>query len=83
MQNESCTRHVPCIRHEPWQFLQFCIKINHLGVILILYICTSLLIQSRCNLAVSSDLFPFPAIQCSHWDDCCQQQHSCLTATHK
>ncbi len=42
MQNESCTRHVPCIRYEPWQFLQFCIKFNHLGVILILYIWTSL-----------------------------------------
>ncbi len=39
-------------------------------------------LQSRCNLAVSSHLFPFSAIQHPHRDASYQQQHRCLTATH-
>jgi hypothetical protein len=31
---------------------------------------------------VSSHLFPFSAIHCSHWDACCQQQHRCLIAAY-
>ncbi len=39
-------------------------------------------LQSRCNLAVSSHLFPFSAIQHPHRDASCQQQHRCLTTAH-
>ncbi len=39
-------------------------------------------IQSRCNPAVSSHLFPFPAVQHSYGDTCCQQQHWFFIAAH-
>jgi len=39
-------------------------------------------IQFRCNPAVSSHLFPFSAVQHSHGDTCCQQQHGFLIAAH-
>ncbi len=39
-------------------------------------------LQSRFDPAVSSHLFPCSAIQHSHRDACCQQQHRCLTAAH-
>ncbi len=39
-------------------------------------------IQFRSDLTVSFHLFPFPAIQHSHRDACCQQQHRCLSAVH-
>ncbi len=37
IQNKFCTRHIPCIMHEPWQSLQFCMNFNHLGVVSILH----------------------------------------------
>ncbi len=37
IQNKFRTRLVPCIMHEPWQSLQFCMNFNHLGVVSILY----------------------------------------------
>ncbi len=37
IQKKFRTRHVPCIMHEPWQSLQFCINFSHLGLVLILY----------------------------------------------
>ncbi len=37
IQKKFHTRHVPCVMHEPWQSLQFCINFNNLGLVLILY----------------------------------------------
>ncbi len=37
IQNKFHTRHIPCMMHENWQSLQFCMNFNHLGVVLILY----------------------------------------------
>ncbi len=46
IQNKFCARHVPCIMHEPWQSLQFCMNFNHLGVVSILfYKCMHLIIH--------------------------------------
>ncbi len=37
MQNKFYRRHIPCIVHEPWQSLQFCMNFNHLRVVMIVY----------------------------------------------
>ncbi len=85
MQHKFIISNIPCLMHQPSQSLQFCTNFSNLRVVLILHHKCMHLINSlwcRCDLAVSSHLFPFSAVQHSHWDPSCQQQHVCLIASH-
>ncbi len=85
IQNQFCTKHIPCIMPEPLTISAVLHEFQPSGRSLdpLPQTCAPhYSLQPKCDPAVSLHLFSFSTVQHSHRDACCQQLHRCLTAVH-
>jgi membrane protein insertase Oxa1/YidC/SpoIIIJ len=84
IQNKFHTRHIPCLHHALALTIstvlhEFQSSGGGIDPLLQMY-APHYSLQSKCNPTISLQFFPFFAIQHSHKDACCWQQHRCLIA---